>query len=1030
MSSLDNLRKAAKRWLKELRAGDAAAIARLHRVDPAASPEPGLRDIQRALALERGFRSWSALKKKVTDDELRGRGLSPEAALQALLQAASTGDAARVVEIADAWPAIISRRVELAGHDGHRTALHHGIRHEAVVRALLERGADPNIRDDGDNAMPLHFAAEDQSFPIIRLLVEHGADTIGTGDMHELEVIGWACCWDYREANKEIVDYLLAHGAKHHIFSAVTMGEAEVVRALVAGDPELLLRRMDRTNKRRTPLHQAVVKHQLHSATVLIELGADLEAHDAAGLTPLDQAALDGKDDIAQLLIDRGAVIRLPAAVALARQEDIQWLIRDSPRDLEPGERFGTLIVRAAAQSSGTVVEQLIRLGASADVRDHESTSVDQTSGYTPLHAAAFHGNEAAVRVLLKHGADINAREEKYGSTPAGWANYAGHRHIRDLILRGPIDMFQAIDFDVTERIPQLLKTDRAALQRPFRGYTPLAYAAIKNNIEAAKFLVGEGAELTVTPDQEERLAREEGYKAVQQLLAARAGREAATQPGSDAERVSTFVEFATWDHQVHGKGDHRMYDRAAQRLLAQHPEVVARDSFFTAIICGDLEAVQRVLIDQPDAARMRGGPRNWTPLLYLCYTRFSHPAAIENALAIASALLDRGANPNDYYMAGHARYSALVGIAREGEQDAPPHPRREELFTLLLDRGANMYDIQVLYNTHFSGDILWWLKLVHAHAVALGRQADWDDPEWPMFDMGGYGSGARFLLSTAIQKQDAVLARWLLEHGANPNAAPARDRRLPKASLYEEAQREGATDIADLLRKHGASVAPTATEVGKEQFVAACLRLDRDAVNRLIAAHPEYLAAPMAMFEAAKRNRPDVLAFLIELGVSVDVRDDHNTRPLHHAAAANALAAAEFLVARGAEIDPRETLYDAPPIGWAAHGDRQAMVEFLSRYSRSIWTLSFGGYVDRVRQILRDDPSLAKVTSSTGVTPLWWLPDDEDRALEIVDLLLLHGADPTARSKEGTTAADWAAKRGMTAVVARLKRGLSPNPA
>jgi hypothetical protein len=50
----------------------------------------------------------------------------------------------------------------------------------------------------------------------------------------------------------------------------------------------------------------------------------------------------------------------------------------------------------------------------------------------------------------LKHGADVNAREEKYSSPPAGWANYAGHRYLRDLILRGPIDMFQAIEFDVT----------------------------------------------------------------------------------------------------------------------------------------------------------------------------------------------------------------------------------------------------------------------------------------------------------------------------------------------------------------------------------------------------------------------------------------------------------------------------------------------------------------------------------------------------------------------------------------------------
>jgi ankyrin repeat protein len=778
---------------------------------------------------------------------------------------------------------------------------------------------------------------------------------------------------------------------------------------------------MDQTNKHRTPLHQAVMKQQLRSLVELLDLGADLEALDQAGLTALDQAALDGDQAIAQLLIERGAVVRLPAAVSLNRVEDIERLLRNEPDALKPGQRFGTLIVRAARHSAGTVVEKLIQLGASVNVRDEQATAIDQTQGYTPLHAAAFHGNEDAVRVLLKHGADVNAREEKYGAAPAGWANYAGHRHIRDLILREPIDIFQAIEFEVTERIPQLLKTDREALQRRLRGYTPLASAAGRNNIEAARFLIGEGAELGLTPDQEARLADEAGYKAVLKLLDARAHPSDIVSIASDSDRVSIFVQAATWDHETHGKGDHRMYDRAAQRLLLQRPEM-ARHSLYTAIVCGDLAQVLRIVADDPAAATQRGGPRDWTPLLYLCYTRFSYPPAVENAVTIATALLDHGANPNDHYMAGHARYSALVGVAREGEQDAPPHPRRDELFKLLLDRGARMYDIQVLYNTHFSGDVLWWLKLVHAHAMAMGRQVDWNDPDWAMFDMGGYGSGARFLLSIAIRKQDVVLARWLLEHGANPNATPLQARGLSKRSLYEEAQREGATEIAELLRRFGAAVTPTVTEEGEDQFVGACLRLDRSLAQRLLAAHPEYLTSPVAMFEAATRDRADALELLVGLGASVDVRDSHNTRPLHHAAAANALAAAQFLVDRGAEIDPRERRYDAAPIGWAAHGDHHRMVDLLSRYSRNIWTLSSQGYVDRVRQILSDDPSLAKSTSADGVTPLWWLPDDEDKALEIVDLLMAQGADPAARSKRGTTAADWAEKRGMTQVVTRLK--------
>ena len=96
-------------------------------------------------------------------------------------------------------------------------------------------------------------------------------------------------------------------------------------------------------------------------------------------------------------------------------------------------------------------------------------------------------------------------------------------------------------------------------------------------------------------------------------------------------------------------------------------------------------------------------------------------------------------------------------------------------------------------------------------------------------------------------------------------------------------------------------------------------------------------------------------------------------------------------------------------------------MIDFLSRYTRNIWTLCFRGYVDRVREILRERPELARQADSEGITPLWWLPDDEQKAMEIVELLIAAGADPAARSREGRTAADWARTRGMLDVARRL---------
>src|SRR5688572_5370118 len=119
--------------------------------------------------------------------------------------------------------------------------------------------------------------------------------------------------------------------------------------------------------------------------------------------------------------------------------------------------------------------------------------------------------------------------------------------------------------------------------------------------------------------------------------------------------------------------------------------------------------------------------------------------------------------------MAGGSRYTPFVGVVGEGEENRPAHPHRDALARLLLERGAEPYDIQVIYNTGFHGRVLWLLELMYEHSVRLGRRADWDDPDWSMIAMGGYGSGARWMLTVAMRSNDLTLARWILSHGASP---------------------------------------------------------------------------------------------------------------------------------------------------------------------------------------------------------------------------------------------------------------------
>jgi ankyrin repeat protein len=1026
-STLENLKREAKRWLTALRAHDAAARSRFEQHHPQPPADPALRDVQHALAREHGFAGWSELKQQVEALQRSGTGARSHAITE-LLEACVRGDAERARVLLDEYPDIIDERAVIPGHTGARTALHHAIAHEPVVQLLLERGANPNIRDDGDNAMPLHFAAEQGNMAIVRLLVEHGADTVGAGTGHLLNVLGWAVCWDYAH-NLEVAQYLLAHGAQHTIHTAVALGDVDEIRRHAA-DIEAV---MDHTNRYRRPIHLAVIKKQLPALRALLDLGADMTATEASGLTALDQAALDDAAEMVQLLLDRGALLTLPAAIALNRTADVERLLAADPNALKPGGSCATLIVRASERGAVDAIRALIRAGASVNAPDTTLTAVDDTRGYTPLHAAAWNGRLEAVDVLLEHGANPNARDSKYCGTPAGWANYAGHMEVRDRILQSRIDVFQAIDLDAIDRIAALLQqepwqlsdryaqyhkcTDGDEHGHPLPWHTALAWAVVSNKPAAVRVLLAHGALQRGAPDGRslQQIAAEEGHAEVADLLQANRRIED-THEG----RVLWFIKHACPDHDIRGPWHHEMARHTARRLLEQHPEL-AHDSFCTAIVCGDIDAVRRVLAESPVAAREKTGPKGWEPLLYLCFTRLPHLDAVtRNAVDIARLLLRHGADPNVHFMAGDSLYTPLTGVIGEGEEERPGHPRREELVQLLLENGAEPYDVQVLYNIHFRGDVLWFLRLIHEHSRKIGRGADWQEPLWTMLDMGGYGQGARYWLEIAIQHDDATLAQWLLEHGASPNAPPADDPRMPKVSLYEAAVQTGRARIAELLLEHGAERVPVRVDADNE-LTAAAMRLDRDEAARLIAAHSELLQSPKAVFAAARQDRADVMAMLLDLGFSTEVEEASKARPLHEAASHNALNAARLLLERGAEIDPVETNYGNTPLAGAVHYHHVPMIDLLGRYSSDVWQLTYAGKVARVREVLRAHPELARTITDANETLLMWLPDDEDAALALVELYVGHGADPLIRDNAGMSAADYASRRGMARVASLL---------
>jgi hypothetical protein len=67
-TTLESLKREAKRWYKAIRAGEAEARARLQQAYPQAPDAPSLRDVQHALALEFGCPGWTALKTRLAED--------------------------------------------------------------------------------------------------------------------------------------------------------------------------------------------------------------------------------------------------------------------------------------------------------------------------------------------------------------------------------------------------------------------------------------------------------------------------------------------------------------------------------------------------------------------------------------------------------------------------------------------------------------------------------------------------------------------------------------------------------------------------------------------------------------------------------------------------------------------------------------------------------------------------------------------------------------------------------------------------
>lgn len=415
------LRKQAKRRLEELRGRDPGARLAAAQLD---------------VAREYGFPSWRGLKAHVDSLTIDGQ----------LLDAARTGDVDRLTALLDAHPDRLHARSKPYAWTLLHAAAHSG--HLPAVDLLLRRGLDANSREAGDNTYAMHWAAAAGHLDVVRRLAEAGGDVVGQGDDHELEVIGWATCWDGCDdaAHRAVADFLVSRGARHHIFSAVVMRLADEVRRIVAQDPSALNRRMSRNEDHQTPLHFAVRMNRPEMVSLLIELGADPLAVDGSGNTAAAYATAPRTDRRVMEAIramtrseltsaerghrpPRAGAIDLVASLALGDMETAERILRASPRLLENDGAGACVLHLMAKRGDAPAVNWLLEHGANPDSRWAHWDSV-----VTPLHLAVLGGHADVVRLLLDAGADPRIRDSKHDGDAIDWAEFFRRPDIAGLL--------------------------------------------------------------------------------------------------------------------------------------------------------------------------------------------------------------------------------------------------------------------------------------------------------------------------------------------------------------------------------------------------------------------------------------------------------------------------------------------------------------------------------------------------------------------------------------------------------------------
>ena len=261
-------------------------------------------------------------------------------------------------------------------------------------------------------------------------------------------------------------------------------------------------------------LHLAAIHGRSRIASVLLKVGADEDALDEAGETPLMKAAELGHQPVMDILLNAGAdtnvvscsCARGRAALHFAAGEGHHGIVKalvDRGADADVQDDRGyTPMMWAILGGFLPTVNTLLVAGADPTIRNN--------AGVTALHGAANTGHSDIVATLLQAGVGKDILDDD-GDTPLMWASRAGHLPVvRTLVNAGANQDVCSMDDEgltalhaaagegYNSVVKTLLKSGANKDTLNKLGETPLIVAVSRGQLRVVKTLLDFGANFTI----------------------------------------------------------------------------------------------------------------------------------------------------------------------------------------------------------------------------------------------------------------------------------------------------------------------------------------------------------------------------------------------------------------------------------------------------------------------------------------------------------------------------------------------------